>query len=754
MSVLSVVDLGENIRCVVVDHDPTSTSTDVTEGSQIYSTNTEKWYRKDDDGDTTNVTEMGPPGATGSTGPTGVTGNQGVTGTTGVTGSTGPQGTTGVTGNVGATGVTGVTGALGTTGATGPNGVTGPTGVTGSQGATGPQGAQGDQGPTGATGAQGATGPQGAQGDQGASGATGTTGITGNTGPTGPTGVSGAGMDMYDAIVAPSGGDYTTIGAALTAGHKTIFIRKGTYVETGDLTVPEGGRLFGESNGNVIINFNGGAYSVKQDATGGTQETAGTISATNGSATVTGSGTAFNNLSPGDWISLRCMFYQILSIASDTSLQITAPYQGDTFSGESYVGQAMVVGVLLRNIIVTGSTTYGIYFRGVQHGLIENTLVRACGSSGPEDNIQLVDCYKCSLRAVASDQAGQDGIHFEGCYSTIVDGCPSNQNARHGIHIVGSREISVTACAVSGNDDNGLYAEGVSSNILVSNTGIICNAGKGIETTTDVEAVILSNSIVKGNGGAGVDFDGPANEVVSCVVSYNGADGFWCGLRGLIQSTTIEYNAGYGIDLQAGDDENVIVGCVIRSNEDGGIRCADEGCVFANNQIYDNDGWGVELLAASADNILSENRIENNTSGPVTDAGTNNNHGVYGRYYQFEVSSGRSTTTSTSYQDKVSLTTPALTGRFQVRWVCALDMSSTGGDMYARCRNVTDGSNVGQEARQEVSDTDEIVHISDFDEVVFTGAAKTFTIQYRRGTAAALTVGIRGAKLEFKQVKY
>jgi len=174
MAIIGTIDLGEQLRSVTVDHDPTSTPTNVYKGSQIYSTATSKWYTKDDDGSTTNVTEVGPPGATGATGATGSDGATGVTGPQGAIGITGATGQQGVTGNQGPTG------SIGPTGATGPNGVTGATGPQGAQGATGPQGATGDQGPAGATG------PQGATGAQGVIGATGVTGVTGASGTTGP----------------------------------------------------------------------------------------------------------------------------------------------------------------------------------------------------------------------------------------------------------------------------------------------------------------------------------------------------------------------------------------------------------------------------------------------------------------------------------------------------------------------------------------------------------------------------------------
>lgn len=41
------------------------------------------------------------------------------------------------------------------------------------------------------------------------------------------------GQTLYDAVVAASGGDYTTVTAAITAGKTAIFVRAGTYTEAG-----------------------------------------------------------------------------------------------------------------------------------------------------------------------------------------------------------------------------------------------------------------------------------------------------------------------------------------------------------------------------------------------------------------------------------------------------------------------------------------------------------------------------------------
>lgn len=69
--------------------------------------------------------------------------------------------------------------------------------------------------------------------------------------------------------------------------------------------------------------------------------TTGTITATNASATVTGSGTTWattTNAEVGEYIQLPdTKWYKITNIASNTSLTIERTYQGSTLAGQSYV---------------------------------------------------------------------------------------------------------------------------------------------------------------------------------------------------------------------------------------------------------------------------------------------------------------------------------------------------------------------------------------------------------------------------------
>lgn len=63
----------------------------------------------------------------------------------------------------------------------------------------------------------------------------------------------------------------------------------------------------------------------------------GTVTVTNGSAAVTGTGTQFSSqLSPGDFIVIRGQTYRVISIDANTSMHIAPEYRGTTITSPSY----------------------------------------------------------------------------------------------------------------------------------------------------------------------------------------------------------------------------------------------------------------------------------------------------------------------------------------------------------------------------------------------------------------------------------
>ncbi|HJQ38415.1 MAG TPA: C25 family cysteine peptidase, partial [Thermoanaerobaculia bacterium] len=93
------------------------------------------------------------------------------------------------------------------------------------------------------------------------------------------------------------------------------------------------GKLWNDANLNGVVNggesgFSGVTVEILSVVAG-----AGTVAATNGSFTITGTGTNFTVLNPGDPIIINGVTYRVASVASNTSLTLTRSYTGATASG-------------------------------------------------------------------------------------------------------------------------------------------------------------------------------------------------------------------------------------------------------------------------------------------------------------------------------------------------------------------------------------------------------------------------------------
>ncbi len=573
---------------------------------------------------------QGPTGDTGVTGQTGTDGQTGQTGATGPIGTTGPQGETGPIGVTGQTGQTGQTGAAGVTGSTGPDGVTGPegtTGVTGDTGETGPQGITGPTGIQGPTGDVGATGPSGQDGATGATGPTGAdstvtgpTGPTGSVGATGATGATGDSQKMYDAIVAPSGGDYTSVYAAFNAGHQTVYVRTGMYIETNDIVMPDGGQLVGENG--AIINFNSTANRLECDGSGGTQETGGTVSAVTDSTEITGSGTTFTNLSPGDQIKLGPSFFEIDTITDDDTLDLVLPWRGDTLTAHAMLGQSMHRGVRIVNVRILNSTVQGLYIRAILGLKMDNINVFNCTGN----NIEMHDCYGTNIEQSISKNSLAAGFSLNSMLETTLDGfCHGDNNSGDGLIIQGgSDDVKVSNSSFTSNGVDGISVEGTAHNITIASVVTEHNDGKGINTEPTTSNVhIVAGCVVEENGGVGVDFDGANNTVDGAIISENVGAGIWCGAGGIVTGSHIKDNGSYGIWLSTGDSQNIINNNYVADNTGDGIQSEGDNNVISGNVVEGNGGNGIEITSAANDNYVGPNRTFGNSGTDFVDNGTN-----------------------------------------------------------------------------------------------------------------------------------
>jgi hypothetical protein len=422
-------------------------------------------------------------------------------------------------------------------------------------------------------------------------------------------GADAGGQEIYDAIVAASGGDYTSVAAAFAAGKKSVYVRKGTYVETADVVLTDGCRLHGEVGAIIYLN---GSYSVKVDGSGGTQETTGTIAVTNGSTQVTGTSTTFTNLSAGDYILIDTTFYEIDSITSDTVLDLTLMWEGATESGLSYIAQTMVNVAAFQSIIITGSSSVGLYIRGGLAVSLNNVVITGCAN-----NVQIIDSGSISMLTVLSRDSAGVGLSFDGVYGSGMVNVASYNNNGAGFYFTGCSGFFVASCNASGNDGNGFDVTGSSTKVTLTTCGSSQNNGKGFNVDSGVELCTINACLCRGNGSEGIDIDGSENVVVNCAIRDNGANGIQCGISGLIASNQISNNTSNGIMI--GYDADVLVdGNIIYDNGNYGINTEGTGntnCIVSNNRIYDNTGnIGIRIASGSTGWVLSGNLVTGHTT--------------------------------------------------------------------------------------------------------------------------------------------
>lgn len=122
--------------------------------------------------------------------------------------------------------------------------------------------------------------------------------------------------------------------------------------QTGGFTVGSG------QNGTIKSN-----YCHNCNTAGGTSYTTGTLTATNGSPSITGSGTVWTSGMVGGGITIQGTTYTILSRSSNTAITLVSPFIGTTGGGQSYsiyIGG----GGNFAGLLINGGGTYNLQVNG------------------------------------------------------------------------------------------------------------------------------------------------------------------------------------------------------------------------------------------------------------------------------------------------------------------------------------------------------------------------------------------------------
>jgi hypothetical protein len=401
--------------------------------------------------------------------------------------------------------------------------------------------------------------------------------------------------EIFDAIVDVHGnGDYLLPSQAFAAGHVSVFVRNGTYVETTNVVVPNYGNLTGESAGNVVIYFAGLANGVVVDATGGTKETAGTISATTGSTTITGVGTTFTNLTPGtDYILVGTNYYKIASVTDNTTLDLENTYVGSSISGYTYTAQTMYTGVRISTLIIAGSTTHALYCRGNRHMSLDSIALQQSASG-----IYVEDSGDSSLYRILAMSTAATGVTLHNCVSISSSVIDTYNNAANGIAVSGnSRVIALSQCEPSSNGGAGISVGASTENIIIELSMVVYNTGTGIDVASGAVGCVVTSTTLRNNG---------AGSVI-------GADST------TFSNNQVVNNAGVGIAASA--DDCCVTANIVTGNTDG-IRVTGSGVVVNSNVCGANSLDGVHIVAGATDTICTYNNLRGNTGSGLVDNGT------------------------------------------------------------------------------------------------------------------------------------
>lgn len=442
------------------------------------------------------------------------------------------------------------------------------------------------------------------------------------------------------AIVAPSGGDYTSIAAAFNGGATSVFVHPGTYIETSDINVPEDGSLKGPCPGAVKLVLAAGAK-LKVDGSG-RRETTGTVSVASGSTAVTGSGTTFTNLVDGDWLQLGDSFFKINSITNDTSLTLEETYQGDAVSDQAFVGQSMLYGAQLEDLVIVGQGGgENVHIEQGLNILFRGMLLYMCGGT-TTPAFYGKNCSVLMGLAFVVDSALERGIHLEGCTVSTFQGCLYKNSVSCGVCISDSTSITFDASFSIHNGNNGFNALAGCDLLQLNDCTATWNKAKGINVESEASRVNVSDGFYSHNASNGIDYDGSHCVVSGSSITNNGADGVSGGDEGVIANCYITDNGGVGIACSNDSDcaisacivhhngshgittgpGNVVQGCSVRDNVGDGIQVATDNVVVNGCRCSGNADYGVQITNPADDTIVTSCNLKGNTTGALLDNGT------------------------------------------------------------------------------------------------------------------------------------
>lgn len=427
-------------------------------------------------------------------------------------------------------------------------------------------------------------------------------------------------------------GEYSSIADAFANGKTSLFVKNGTYYESSDIIIPNGGQLFGELPGKTIIYLVGSAR-VVIDGSGGVKETTGTISIVNNSKIVTGSGTTFTNLASGQYIRLGTNYYEIDTVDSNIQLTLKEVYVGTSLTNNSYQAQAMFSGCRINNFNIVASSSTGLYIRGVRHSGINSVAISKCGTG-----LEIVDCGDLSIKEVITTYSGDSGVKISNSVSLSLHTINVFNSLSHGIYLSGiNTNVVINSCASENNNGCGLYINNSSECTHIIGSIFKNNNSDGVYSTSNTMHMVISGCEVSSNNGIGFNITGSYNEISNCCIEENNTDGIITG-HGCIINGCIITECTNGIKMISGSNNCCIDGNNVSNNSGYGIQILSNNCGINGNNINNNGTDGIYIDGTK--NRISNNTVVGNGERGIHILGTASNNVVNGNIIDTSTGNG------------------------------------------------------------------------------------------------------------------
>lgn len=340
-------------------------------------------------------------------------------------------------------------------------------------------------------------------------------------------------------------------------GGGTVALVPGTYNATTSFTVPSNVTIDG--NG-ATIDFGGGAFQFLIQ--GSNAYSTGTITATFGSTTITGSGTTWTSSMVGQSILLGDYWYDITAFTDTTHITIGSSFIGTNLSGDTYVIATTVDGVNLRNINLSNSSISLLKFRYV-NGMVIGAFgadTAAQGIDGDDSSgVVLTDnsfIDNCTIGLTYDNVPFPEIDNFGVSNITGGTGMAFNRVSNSSIEI-----FSVQAITGVGVTFTNCY------NLGVFNYSIIECTSHGIEFVSGNRDIDVGSSYIDTVGGDAIKLTATSDTIK------------------LIAPSLLNYT-GYGINIAAAScDNNTIISPSFGGGGSGTINDSGTGTIYITNPM-------------------------------------------------------------------------------------------------------------------------------------------------------------------------